>query len=75
MPGIKCSFWFVVCTFTYGGYWAGESWDVGSYGVYWSSVVDDEYDSYDLDFDVDGGLDPQFDGGRYYGYSVRCVAR
>ena len=61
--------------FTYGGDWGGESWDVGSYGYYWSSVVSNESTSYSLYFDVNGYLDPQYEIYRDYGYSVRCVAR
>lgn len=62
--------------FTYGGTWRGYSGDVGFYGFYWSSVVYDSYYAYGLFFGVDDYLDPQYyGGGRFFGYSVRCVAR
>ena len=47
----------------------------GVYGYYWSSVVIGSYGAYVLDFGVDDYLDPQYDDYRYYGFSVRCVAR
>ena len=68
----------MVCTFTYGGDWFGESEGVGSSGYYWSSVVyfwDDDVYSYYFSFGMGGDLDPQVYGGRDYGFSVRCVAR
>ena len=61
--------------FVYGGGWDGSSIRVGSYGHYWSSVVTSSYAAYRLDFDVDGGLYPQYGSGRSGGYSLRCVAR
>ena len=61
--------------FTYGGDWSGDSGDVGSYGGYWSSVVDDSDYAYGLAFNVDDFLAPQDYGYRYDGGSVRCVAR
>ena len=62
--------------FVYGGDWSGPSNLVGSYGFYWSSVVDDSYVAYALDFSANGLLYPQNDDDdRDYGYSVRCVAR
>ncbi len=61
--------------FTYGGYWEGESRGVGGNGRYWSSVVDNEYNSYSLLFYVDRYLSPQFSGARGNGFSVRCLAR
>ena len=60
--------------FVYGGSWVGSSNDVGNYGFYWSSVVNNSYvNAYDLQ------LDQLYGGGAssdvYYGHSVRCVAR
>ncbi len=61
--------------FVYGGYWYGSSAYVGSRGDYWSSVVDYSKGSSILDFGVGGYLNPQADGNRDYGSSLRCVAR
>ena len=67
------SLWLFV--WPYAGNWNGESWNVGSNGNYWSSVVNDDNNSYDLNFNADGNLNPQNWDNRGYGSSVRCVAR
>ena len=41
---------------------------------YWSSTVDDDSMAYMMAFSP-VGVGPQSRGHRYYGYSVRCVAR
>ena len=46
--------------------------DVGSYGVYWSSSVDDENHAYCAYFDSDN-LNPQDFDNRYDGFSIRLV--
>ena len=61
--------------FVYGGYWGGSSRYLSSGGLYWSSVVYDSLASYILYFNANGYLFPQYDNDRYYGYSVRCIAR
>lgn len=61
--------------FTYGGNWNGNSNNVGSNGNYWSSVVNDSNNAYNLNFNVDDNLDPQNNDNRNNGNSVRCVAR
>lgn len=59
----------------YGGRWYGSSSAVGSSGFYWSSVVYNANRAYDLLFNADSDLYPQYDGNRNNGLSVRCVAR
>ena len=61
--------------FVYGGNWNGSSNNVGSNGNYWSSVVNDDNNAYDLNFNKDGNLNPQNNDNRNNGNSVRCVAR
>ncbi len=61
--------------FVYGGGWGGASYGVGGYGLYWSSVVYDDYDAYEFYFYRDGDMHPQYGDLRDYGTSVRCVAR
>ena len=61
--------------FVYGGLWYGSSSGVGSRGYYWSSVVNDSNNAYDLNFDANGNLNPQNNDNRDNGNSVRCVAR
>ena len=45
----------------------------GYYGYYWSSVGDGSYVAYYLGFNP-YGVFPSDYYGRYYGFSVRCVA-
>ncbi len=61
--------------FVYGGRWVGSSGSVGSYGLYWSSVVKSSDLAYDLDFCANSRLSTQDFVDRSYGDSVRCVAR
>lgn len=67
--------WLAPLRFVLGGYWYGISELVGSYGVYWSSVVGGSSDAFYLYFHSDGNVDPQRSYDRDYGFSVRCVAR
>jgi hypothetical protein len=61
---------------TLGGVWEGDSSGVTSGGYFWSSVGAAGGSAYNLDVEADGGVyAPQYDGGRWYGSSVRCVAR
>ncbi len=61
--------------FVYGGNWNGSSNNVGSNGNYWSSVVKSSNNAYQLNFNVNGNLNPQNNNNRNNGYSLRCVAR
>ena len=61
--------------FVYGAGWNGSSGYVGSYGYYWSSVLDSSFGAYALYLRINGSLGPQSILDRGYGYSVRCVAR
>ncbi|MBQ1373504.1 hypothetical protein IIY66_01720, partial [Candidatus Saccharibacteria bacterium] len=63
--------------FVYGGYWNGSSSGVGYYGLYWSSVTDNSAESYRFRFYASGRLNPnpQIEGSRFGGLSIRCVAR
>ena len=45
--------------FVYGGNWNGESNEVGGNGNYWSSVVYNSNNAYNLNFNKDGNLNPQ----------------
>ena len=61
--------------FVRGAYvYPGDSLDRAGYGgVYWSSVGRSSSRAYNLDF-YSGDVYPSYDGNRYYGQSVRCVA-
>ena len=61
--------------FVYSGYWYGSSaGSRGNYGYYWSSTAGDTSYAYSLYFNSDY-VNPGTDGnGKYYGFSVRCVA-
>ncbi len=61
--------------FVYSGDWWGSSDGVGRYGHYWSSVVHDNIYIYRLFFNHTNYTDPQYNGDRRIGFSVRCVAR
>ena len=61
--------------FVYGSNWYGRSGNVGSGGLYWSSVVAVKDYSYYLLFNVDGSLYSQDTNDKSIGYSLRCVAR
>ena len=61
--------------FTYGGFWGGESGNIGVGGIYWSSVAYNSDFAHNLRFASDGYLDTQSGDYRYAGISVRCVAR
>ena len=58
------------------GDWYGTLYGVGYLGLFWSSVVSNSYYAYDAYANIDGTVEPGNDyDSRYYGYSVRCVAR
>lgn len=62
--------------YLYGGVlYYGRFSQVGSNGVYWSSVVSHVTTAYGLDFNQNGEVYPQNEIERGYGYSVRCVVR
>ena len=46
----------------------------GSDGYYWSSTVDSSYGAYSLHLNT-SNVDPVNYGTKYYGFSVRCIAR
>ena len=46
----------------------------GTIGYYWSSTVSSSSNAYRLDYSS-GGLYPAYQGSRYFGWSVRCIAR
>jgi len=46
----------------------------GSDGYYWSSTVDSNYGAYSLHLNT-SNVDPVNYGTKYYGFSVRCIAR
>ena len=55
------------------GYGGGTSWGSrGSYGGYWSSSLYSSTDGRYLYF-YSGGVDPQYDNNRFYGFAVRPV--
>ena len=59
----------------YAGNWNGDSDEVGGNGNYWSSVVNDDNNAFELNFNRNGNLNPQNNNDRNNGNSVRCVAR
>ena len=61
--------------FPYSGNWYGNFENVGGNGNYWSPVVNNENNSFELNFEVDNGINPQNNNNRNNGNSVRCVAR
>ncbi len=61
--------------FVYSGRWNGSSTDVGSYGLYWSSVAYNSDYKYASWFDAESNLSPQAIMFPSIGLSVRCVAR
>ena len=46
----------------------------GSDGYYWSSTVDSSYGAYSLHLNT-SNVDPVNYGTKYYGFSIRCIAR
>ena len=59
--------------FSCSGYGNGRSWyGRGSYGSYWSSSWYSARFARSLSFHS-GGVNPQYNGGRYYGFAVRPV--
>ncbi|MBQ9016978.1 InlB B-repeat-containing protein, partial [Candidatus Saccharibacteria bacterium] len=63
--------------FSYSGFWNStdsSASGLGSRGYYWSSSVYATGYGYYLDFDS-SSVNPQYDGTKYYGRAVRCVAK
>ena len=58
-----------------GNYWNGNIENVGNNGNYWSSVVNDSNNAYNLNFNDNGNVNPDNNDNRNNGNSVRCVAR
>lgn len=59
--------------FACSGYGESMSWgNRGSHGYYWSSSFNSERFAYSLYFDS-GGVNPQNNGDRYYGFSIRPI--
>ncbi|MBR0403163.1 hypothetical protein IJI55_01255 [Candidatus Saccharibacteria bacterium] len=61
----------------YYGYWSwGHASELsqGSYGYFWSGTPSAEANAYYLDY-VSGGVHPQVNYTKGYGFSIRCVAR
>jgi uncharacterized protein (TIGR02145 family) len=48
--------------------------NAGAFGHYWSSTSNNATTSYDLRFSSGSTVDPGYNNGRAYGFSVRCVA-
>jgi uncharacterized protein (TIGR02145 family) len=46
----------------------------GTFGHYWSSTPNNDTSSYDLRFGDGTTVNPSYNNGREYGFSVRCVA-
>ncbi|MBQ1373260.1 InlB B-repeat-containing protein [Candidatus Saccharibacteria bacterium] len=61
--------------FVYGGHWNGSSGYVGKFGYYWSSVVYNNGNSYEIYFNAYGNLSPQISSDRAGSLPLRCVAR
>ena len=62
--------------YVYGGSWGDStSYEVGSYGNYWSSVVHYSYGAYQLKFSVTGELYTTLSNGRNLKLPIRCVIR
>lgn len=61
--------------YIYGGYVYNSSlFSAGSEGRYWSSTASSASDAYSLSFNS-SSVTPSYYNGRYFGNSVRCVAR
>ena len=60
--------------FAYAGQFYTNPYDQNSYGYYWSSTRYDSSKMYYLNSSA-SSVSPAENGGRYYGYSVRCVAK
>ena len=59
--------------FAASGYGDGSSWSIrGSYGFYWSASFNSSRNARNLYF-YSGGVRPQNNDGRYYGFAVRAV--
>lgn len=67
--------WASPLYFVAGGYYGGSLFGVGLDGYFWSAVADGELDAGDAIFNVDGYVSPSGGGYRYYGNSIRCIAR
>ena len=71
----ETALWTQPLYFPASGGFDGVLYDVGSFGVFWSPVVDFEIFVRSAYFYVDGGAGPSGAGNRGDGSSIRCVAR
>lgn len=53
---------------------SGSLYNIGSYGLYWSSTANSANYAYDLNF-YSSNIYPAYNNGKHYGLSVRCIAR
>ena len=61
--------------FVLSGYRDGSStYTQGSYGSYWSSTANGSYDAYNLSL-YSSNVYPAYGSNKYFGWSVRCVAK
>ncbi|MBR6505688.1 hypothetical protein IKT18_02560 [Candidatus Saccharibacteria bacterium] len=72
-PGTSGNIQNAPAYFVYGGERSGSSGVVGGRGNYWSSVISDNSYAYELGFDSNDSISTII--RRYYGISIRCVAR
>ena len=57
-----------------GHYGTGGAVSLGSYGLYWSRTAYSAQGAYDLNMNTSGVI-PAGNAGKYYGFTVRCVAK
>ena len=71
----ETALWTSPLYFAASGSFGGALDGVGYDGGFWSPVAGGSDDARYAYFDVDGGAGPSYGNGRYYGNSVRCIAR
>ncbi|MBR6505648.1 hypothetical protein IKT18_02330 [Candidatus Saccharibacteria bacterium] len=59
----------------YSGFWGGSSFNIGTYGIFWTSLVSDDDYAHNIYFNNNGVVIPRSNDDRNDGNSVRCVAR
>ena len=67
---VKAPYYFIPAGYVY----SGSMNSAGNYGRYWSSTAYNSTDAYLLSFEY-GTISPSGNNSRYYGRSVRCLAR